>query len=74
MSMFSKKLSELRAILDNPDGKVSVVEALKKYGAVNHTDKKTPPPADKKQPELPMNYLPKQKEWIVHSISMYRES
>ncbi|QEG00324.1 Choline-sulfatase [Stieleria maiorica] len=29
-----------------------------KYGAVNHTDKDSLPPADPKQPELPVNYLP----------------
>ncbi len=31
---------------------------LAKYGAVNHTDKKTLPPAHEKQPPLPVNYLP----------------
>ena len=33
-------------------------ELLAKYGAVNHTDKKSPPPANPKQPKLPPNYLP----------------
>ncbi len=33
-------------------------ELLAKYGAVNHTDKNTLPPADTKQPALPLNYLP----------------
>ena len=32
-------------------------ELLAKYGAVNHTDKKTLPPANPKQPPLPINYL-----------------
>ena len=32
-------------------------ELLEKYGAVNHTDKNTLPPANPKQPELPENYL-----------------
>ena len=31
---------------------------LAKYGAVNHTDKSAPPPANAKQPALPPNYLP----------------
>jgi len=34
-------------------------DLLAKYGAVNHTDKKTLPPADSRQPPLPINYLPK---------------
>ncbi len=34
-------------------------ELLAKYGAVNHTDKSAPPPANPKQPDLPPNYLPK---------------
>lgn len=34
-------------------------ELLAKYGAVNHTDKANPPPANPKQPKLPSNYLPK---------------
>ena len=34
------------------------VDLLAKYGAVNHTDKKTLPPANPKQPKLPINYLP----------------
>nr|WP_236649588.1 family 16 glycoside hydrolase [Rhodopirellula sp. SM50] len=29
-----------------------------KYGAVNHTDKNSLPPANPKQPQLPVNYLP----------------
>ncbi len=29
-----------------------------KYGAVNHADKAAPPPANPKQPPLPLNYLP----------------
>jgi arylsulfatase A-like enzyme len=33
-------------------------ELLAKYGAVNHTDKSAPPPADPQQPKLPPNYLP----------------
>jgi arylsulfatase A-like enzyme len=33
-------------------------ELLAKYGAVNHTDKSAPPPANPKQPKLPPNYLP----------------
>ncbi|NND97880.1 MAG: sulfatase-like hydrolase/transferase, partial [Pirellulaceae bacterium] len=32
-------------------------ELLAKYGAVNHTDKNSLPPANDKQPELPENYL-----------------
>lgn len=34
-------------------------ELLKKYGAVNHADKKTFPPENPKQPPLPANYLEK---------------
>jgi arylsulfatase A-like enzyme len=34
-------------------------DLLKKYGAVNHRDRNTPPPANPKQPNLPINYLPK---------------
>ena len=34
-------------------------ELLKKYGAVNHKDKNTLPPANPKQPPLPVNYLEK---------------
>lgn len=33
-------------------------EMLEHYGAVNHTDPKTLPPANPKQPALPVNYLP----------------
>ncbi len=33
-------------------------ELLEKYGAVNHTDRTQPPPANAKQPPLPTNYLP----------------
>lgn len=33
-------------------------ELLAKYGAVNHTDKDRPPPANPRQPKLPSNYLP----------------
>jgi choline-sulfatase len=33
-------------------------ELLAKYGASNHTDRKTPPPRDDEQPALPANYLP----------------
>ena len=33
-------------------------ELLKKYGAVNHKDKKTLPAANPLQPALPVNYLP----------------
>ena len=32
---------------------------LEKYGAVNHRDKATLPPANAKQPNLPINWLPK---------------
>jgi len=39
---------------DVRDGKP---ELLAKYGAVNHRDKNTLPPADEKQPPLPVNYL-----------------
>ncbi len=34
-------------------------ELLAKYGAVNHTDRKNLPPANARQPALPVNYLPK---------------
>ncbi len=40
---------------DTRDGKP---ELLAKYGAVNHTDKSSLPPANPKQPRLPTNYLP----------------
>ena len=40
---------------DTRDGKP---ELLAKYGAVNHKDKSALPPADPKQPALPVNYLP----------------
>jgi choline-sulfatase len=40
---------------DTRDGRP---ELLEKYGAVNHTDESAPPPANPKQPELPVNYLP----------------
>jgi choline-sulfatase len=33
-------------------------ELLAKYGAVNHADKRSRPPANPKQPPLPVNYLP----------------
>jgi arylsulfatase A-like enzyme len=33
-------------------------ELLAKYGAVNHTDEDALPPANPKQPALPVNYLP----------------
>ena len=33
-------------------------ELLAKYGAVNHRDRSTPPPAHPRQPALPPNYLP----------------
>ena len=33
-------------------------ELLAKYGAVNHTDKASPPPANPKSPKLPSSYLP----------------
>jgi choline-sulfatase len=33
-------------------------ELLAKYGAVNHTDASTVPPADPRQPPLPVNWLP----------------
>ncbi len=41
---------------DTRDGKP---ELLDKYGAVNHTDPSSLPPANPKQPRLPVNYLPK---------------
>jgi arylsulfatase A-like enzyme len=41
---------------DTRDGKPDL---LAKYGAVNHSDKNTLPPANSKQPPLPINYLPK---------------
>lgn len=34
-------------------------QLLAKYGAVNHKDKNSPPPANDKQPKLPINYLPR---------------
>jgi arylsulfatase A-like enzyme len=40
---------------DTRDGKP---ELLAKYGAVNHTDRDNLPPANAKQPPLPINYLP----------------
>jgi arylsulfatase A-like enzyme len=40
---------------DTRDGKP---ELLANYGAVNHTDEKTLPPANPKQPKLPPNWLP----------------
>jgi choline-sulfatase len=40
---------------DTRDGKP---ELLAKYGAVNHSDKNSLPPANSKQPALPPNYLP----------------
>ena len=40
---------------DTRDGRP---ELLEKYGAVNHTNRKTLPPANPKQPPLPVNYLP----------------
>lgn len=40
---------------DVRDGKP---ELLAKYGAVNHRDKNSLPPANAKQPPLPVNYLP----------------
>jgi arylsulfatase A-like enzyme len=33
-------------------------ELLAKYGAVNHTDRKAPPPRNDRQPALPKNWLP----------------
>jgi choline-sulfatase len=33
-------------------------ELLKKYGAVNHRDRKSIPPTHARQPKLPLNYLP----------------
>ena len=41
---------------DVRDGKP---ELLAKYGAVNHNNKEAFPPANAKQPPLPVNYLPK---------------
>lgn len=40
---------------DTRDGKPDL---LARYGAVNHTDKKSLPPANPQQPSLPINYLP----------------
>lgn len=40
---------------DTRDGRP---ELLSKYGAVNHTDQDTLPPANPKHPHLPLNYLP----------------
>ncbi|MCA9135868.1 MAG: sulfatase-like hydrolase/transferase [Planctomycetales bacterium] len=40
---------------DTRDGKS---ELNAKYGATNHTDKDSRPPANPKQPQLPINYLP----------------
>ena len=40
---------------DMRDGKP---ELLAKYGAINHADKRSLPPAHAKQPPLPSNYLP----------------
>lgn len=40
---------------DTRDGKP---ELLAKYGAVNHANKSSLPPANAKQPALPVNYLP----------------
>ena len=40
---------------DTRDGRP---ELLSKYGAINHTDQNTLPPANSKQPQLPPNYLP----------------
>lgn len=40
---------------DTRDGKP---ELLAKYGAINHIDKDSLPPANAKQPVLPVNYLP----------------
>ena len=40
---------------DTRDGRP---ELLSKYGATNHTDQDTLPPANLKQPRLPTNYLP----------------
>ena len=40
---------------DKRDGKPAL---LKKYGAVNHSDKSSLPPANPRQPRLPANYLP----------------
>lgn len=34
-------------------------ELLKKYGAVNHRDRKSLPPTNAKAPKLPLNWLPK---------------
>lgn len=48
---------------DTRDGKP---ELLKKYGAVNHTDKAALPPAHPNQPPLPANYLPKHPFPIGH--------
>ena len=41
---------------DVRDGKP---ELLKKYGAVNHTDRNSTPPPNLQAPALPINYLPK---------------
>ncbi len=41
---------------DTRDGKPDL---LAKYGAINHADPNTPPPANAHQPSLPINYLAK---------------
>ncbi|MBL6724013.1 MAG: sulfatase-like hydrolase/transferase [Rubripirellula sp.] len=41
---------------DTRDG---IPELLAKYGAVNHSDRRSLPPVNDKQPKLPPNYLPK---------------
>ncbi len=48
---------------DTRDGKP---ELLAHYGAVNHTDRKTLPPANPNQPPLPVNYLPEHPFPIGH--------
>ncbi len=40
------------------DVRNGTTELLAKYGAVNHKDESTPPPAHALQPKLPANYLP----------------
>jgi arylsulfatase A-like enzyme len=40
------------------DPRKGLPDLLAKYGAVNHTDPHTPPPANERQPPLPPNYLP----------------
>jgi choline-sulfatase len=52
-------LVQIGQIFSHPhDTRNGTPELLAKYGAVNHADKSSLPPANPKQPELPPNYLP----------------